>query len=53
MISQARHRQSEYVLAERRFGGTHEEVLRQLDELIESLLRFRMWLLSKPENPRE
>ena len=35
----------EYVLNERRFSGSREEVLEQLDELVEALLGFRQSLV--------
>jgi hypothetical protein len=37
----------EFVLSERRFKGTNAEILQQLDELIESLLGFRKWLVEQ------
>ena len=38
----------DYVIRERTFSGTRDEVVLQLDELIESLLGFRKQLLERP-----
>lgn len=45
MVSRQRTKIGEFVLSERRFSGTNAEVVQQLDELPESLVGFRMWLV--------
>jgi hypothetical protein len=43
----------QYILTERRFSGTDAEIVQQVDELVESLLGFRQWLLSAGRKARE
>ena len=50
MVSAQRTQSGEFVLSERRLSGTSAEMFQQLDELIESLLGFRKWLVE--EGPR-
>jgi hypothetical protein len=49
MVSGKRQGPVQYVLRERTFSGTADEILPQLDELIESLLGFRKLLLSRQD----
>ena len=52
MALRRRERVGEYVLSERQFAGTPQEIVQELDELLAGLAAFRIWLLKQPERRR-